>query len=515
MKIGNVACCGGGMHRKKGSSERVEDLTNSADHLTDIVWTIKSSGQISFSNRQWHTFAGIDAAAEHVCQLFPPISAIHPGDLKKLVELWNEAQTNSTAFSLEVRLKRASDKQYIWHLMRVWPVFQNSSYNDKNTHGNGGKATRTAPGHWLAISTDVHTFKTVQSMFQLVMDNIPISIFWKDRNSAYLGCNRLFASDVGQETTEALIGKNDYDNPSSKEQSDFFIQCDRRVMESDVAEYHIIEPQLRSDGKQAWLDTNKIPLHDAGGKVIGVLGMYEDITGRITIEQQREDFVATLTHDLKNPLLGTNRMLDLLVAGKLGEIDARQIDILKQVRESNSTLIHMIQNLLDVYRYESVALIPENEHVNLSHLLDTAVTRNQLTARAKGIKLTLNVPNRETVAEVSMQAIDRVVQNLLDNALKFTPEQGQIEVKLHDLGNQRQIEVKDSGPGVDLEEQKQLFNRFWQGIPGKKYSHGTGLGLYICKQIVEAHRGKIVCNSIPGRGTSFLVTLPTKALAQN
>ena len=108
------------------------------------------------------------------------------------------------------------------------------------------------PLYWLAICTNVHTLKTVQHMFQLVMDNIPISIFWKDRNSVYLGCNKSFASDVGKSTTEALIGKNDYDNPSSKEQSDFFIECDRRVMESDVPEYHIIEPQLRADGKQAW-----------------------------------------------------------------------------------------------------------------------------------------------------------------------------------------------------------------------------------------------------------------------
>lgn len=135
-----------------------------------------------------------------------------------------------------------------------------------------------------------------KEMLQLVMDNIPQHIFWKDRDSIYLGCNRNFAIAAGVETPEAIKGKSDYDLAWKKEETDFFLEYDRRVMETNTPEYHIIEPQLQAGGKQAWLDTNKVPLHDPDGKVVGILDTYEDITERIQTEENLyhyEKIVAT------------------------------------------------------------------------------------------------------------------------------------------------------------------------------------------------------------------------------
>ena len=117
-------------------------------------------------------------------------------------------------------------------------------------------------------------------LLQLVIDNIPQSIFWKDRNGVYLGCNHSFASDAGLEKAEDIVGKTDYDLPWTKEEADFYRKCDLQVMEAGVPESHIQETQLQADGKHSWLDTNKIPLRDAQGNVIGILGTYEDITER-------------------------------------------------------------------------------------------------------------------------------------------------------------------------------------------------------------------------------------------
>jgi len=119
-----------------------------------------------------------------------------------------------------------------------------------------------------------------KDMLQLVMDNIPQFIFWKDRNSVFLGCNRNFALAAGVDSPEAIRGKTDHDLAWKKEEADFFIACDKRVMENDTPEYHILEPQLQAGGQQSWLDTNKIPLHDSQGNVVGILGTYEDITER-------------------------------------------------------------------------------------------------------------------------------------------------------------------------------------------------------------------------------------------
>lgn len=117
-------------------------------------------------------------------------------------------------------------------------------------------------------------------MLELVMNSIPQFIFWKNRDSVFAGCNRNFARVAGVGEPANIVGKTDFDLAWEKEEAEFFRACDRRVMESDTPEYHIIEPQKQADGKQAFLDTNKVPIHDSAGDVIGILGTYEDITER-------------------------------------------------------------------------------------------------------------------------------------------------------------------------------------------------------------------------------------------
>jgi PAS domain S-box-containing protein len=139
-----------------------------------------------------------------------------------------------------------------------------------------------------------------KQMLQLVMDNIPQFIFWKNRECVYLGCNHNFARAAGVAEPAAIAGKTDHDLAWKKEEADFFRECDRRVMETDTPEYHIIEPQLQAGGRQAWLDTNKIPLHDADGRVVGILGTYEDITERIKAQETLELYekIVATTNDL-------------------------------------------------------------------------------------------------------------------------------------------------------------------------------------------------------------------------
>ncbi|MBE9115823.1 PAS domain S-box protein [Lusitaniella coriacea LEGE 07157] len=124
-----------------------------------------------------------------------------------------------------------------------------------------------------------------QQFLRLVIDNIPQLIFWKDRNSVYLGCNQNFAAVAGLDNSETISGKTDYDLPWTTEEADWYRQCDRGVMESGESQLHIIETQQQADGKQGWLDTNKIPLCDAEGNVVGILGTIEDITDRKKVEE--------------------------------------------------------------------------------------------------------------------------------------------------------------------------------------------------------------------------------------
>ncbi|BAY83172.1 two-component sensor histidine kinase [Calothrix parasitica NIES-267] len=125
-----------------------------------------------------------------------------------------------------------------------------------------------------------------QQFLKLLIDSIPQLIFWKDRSSVFKGCNKSAAKIAGLDLPEDIVGKTDYDLPWTDEEASFYRECDKRVMESGEAELHIIETQKQSDGKQAWLDTNKIPLRDAKGNVIGILVAIEDITERKQIEEE-------------------------------------------------------------------------------------------------------------------------------------------------------------------------------------------------------------------------------------
>ncbi len=125
----------------------------------------------------------------------------------------------------------------------------------------------------------------MNSMRELIVDSIPSYIFWKDKNSVYLGCNKNFAKRAGVGTPENIVGKTDYDLAWTKEEADFFVDVDRRVMQKGIGEYRINEPQTEPNGRIAWIETNKIPLRNADGQVFGILGTFEDITERKETEE--------------------------------------------------------------------------------------------------------------------------------------------------------------------------------------------------------------------------------------
>ena len=133
--------------------------------------------------------------------------------------------------------------------------------------------------------------ETSQSNLQIqsLLDELPIAVFWKDRNSNYLGCNKKVAEFAGLASTEDIIGKTDYDLPWKKEEADWFRECDRRIIDSGKAEYNILEPQKQADGSEKWLKTNKFVLRDAENRVVGIAGTAEDITERVELEKQLQE----------------------------------------------------------------------------------------------------------------------------------------------------------------------------------------------------------------------------------
>jgi two-component system sensor histidine kinase/response regulator len=232
---------------------------------------------------------------------------------------------------------------------------------------------------------------------------------------------------------------------------------------------------------------------------------------RLRLCREREDFMATLTHDLKNPLLAGNRILEMIADEKMGPLNEEQRDLLQKVVDSNRGLLHMIRNLVEVYRYEKDVDSIVKDNTDLRRLLTSYLDEIQAAVEHKGIKLVTEVPPKMDEVCADPTSILRVFQNLLENAVKFTPSGGLITVRLWQDHDKALFEVTDTGPGITEEDRKKLFQRFRQGRQGQRMSIGTGLGLYLCRQIVQAHKGEICCKVNKGKGTTFVVQIPVSA----
>jgi len=223
---------------------------------------------------------------------------------------------------------------------------------------------------------------------------------------------------------------------------------------------------------------------------------------------QREDFAAMLAHDLKTPVSGANRIYDLLLEGWLGPLSAGQLEIVAKLRESNLSLLRLIQNMLEVYKFEQSKQQIHLEDFELLPLLVDCVHHFGETAKRNQMHITSKFPETIGTMRADPAAIRRLFLNGLDNAIKFSPAGGTIVVSAQVEAKMVTITIADQGPGIPQQQQSQLFERFWVGGAGTKYTAGTGLGLYLCKRIVEAHGGDIYCDSTEGRGTTFVIKLP-------
>lgn len=362
-----------------------------------------------------------------------------------------------------------------------------------------------------------------QQLLDLVMNNIPQSIFWKNRDSVYLGCNQSFGKATGM-NPEEIIGKTDYDLSWKKEESDFFVECDRRIMDTDMPELGIVEPQLQANGKQCWLETSKVPFHDIQGNVMGIIGIFQDITKYKEAEkaaqqasQAKSDFLANMSHELRTPLNGILGYAQILGRSKnLLEKERNGIEIIYQC---GSHLLTLINDILDLSKIEAGKLDLAPTALHLPSLLQSVVEMCKIRAEQKGIEFIYNPSSRLPEGiEADEKRLRQVLINLLGNAIKFT-DQGSVTLKvdvlkLSDNRVSLLFQVIDTGVGIAEKDLEKLFQSFEQVGDRNRQSEGTGLGLTISQRIVEIMGSKIEVKSQLGKGSEFFFCVEL-ALAGN
>ncbi|TAA48676.1 ATP-binding protein [Corallincola spongiicola] len=357
-----------------------------------------------------------------------------------------------------------------------------------------------------------------QQLLHKVLDAIPARVFWKDTQLNYLGCNSLFAADAHVASSAEIVGKSDFDlvwhDVASNFQDD-----DRAVIASGEAKLHYLEPQTRADGKTSWLETSKIPLSNKQGQVIGVLGTYQDVTDRIEREQALKEatvaaeaateakshFLANMSHEIRTPMNAIVGLVELLLSD---ELSAQQSKYLQRVQSSTEHLLSIINDILDYSKIEAGKLTLSPEATDLRVLLMETGEIFEQAISQQGLSFTCDMPKALPTMMVDPLRLRQVLVNLLGNAVKFTRRGGLV------LGCELQQEsettavidltVRDTGIGMNGEQVARLFTPFTQAdSTTTRQFGGTGLGLTICKQIINLMGSDITVESQPNVGSCF------------
>ncbi len=238
------------------------------------------------------------------------------------------------------------------------------------------------------------------------------------------------------------------------------------------------------------------------------VGVIRDVSLQKDTERLRDDFIATLTHDLRTPLLAAIQTLKFFLDGSLGELEDKQKVLLSTMLQSNEDLLGLVNALLEVYKFESGKLTLCKTVFNAKDLITQCYDELKPLAEHKNIEFVLNcdMPD-DTELCADKGEIKRVMINLCGNAVNYTNKNGKIELFAKAQSGDFIFSVSDNGNGIPKEDIPHLFTRFSQGT-SKKRSTGTGLGLYLSRQIVEAHEGKIWLETKMTKGSEFTFLLP-------
>ena len=504
----------------RDSEERYRTLTEA---LPQHIWTLTADLKLVYVNRRWQEYSGLTVETYNAGGGAALVH--HPDDFLRVRQKIAQHGASGTDFEVEMRLRR-HDGLYRWFLVRYIPV----------TDADGLLAM------WVGTSTDIHDRKLAEEavessrrMLQLVLDNVPQGVFWKDRQSRYLGCNRVVAKAQGFEDPAQLIGLDDRQFPgTTPAQADSFIQKDREVMESNTPEYGILEPGTRADGVSVWMETCKVPMHDAAGQVIGVLGTWQDVTERVRAEEERRKLEAQIQHTQKLESLGVlaggiAHDFNNLLTSMLGYSDLAQRALapdsaprafIDEVVKGARRAADLTQQMLAYSGKGRFVVQP----IDISALVEDMSRLLEISTSKKCVLKCNFTANLPAFAADAAQ-IRQIIMNLILNASEAIGERsGVIAVSTGVMQCDRAylsetyldenlpeglyvyLEVADTGCGMSEETREKIFDPFFT----TKFT-GRGLGLAAVLGIVRGHKGAIKVYSEPGKGTTFKVLFPASS----
>jgi two-component system phosphate regulon sensor histidine kinase PhoR len=251
------------------------------------------------------------------------------------------------------------------------------------------------------------------------------------------------------------------------------------------------------------------PLADVEGKTAGAVILLHDITDFVELDRMKSDFISIVSHELKTPLTSIKGFVRLIAAERVGPVTEKQRHYLDVVQKQTESLTVLINDLLDLSRIEAGIIEVGHEPLILTEVIGGVVQQLDNLAQEKGITLRVEVAGDLPLISGDNARLGQVFINLIHNAIKFTPQGGDIRVKAVSMGEHCLVKISDTGIGISAQDLPRIFDKFYQvDSSSTRRQSGTGLGLSISKQLVTAHGGEMWVNSIKGKGTTFSLTIP-------
>lgn len=250
---------------------------------------------------------------------------------------------------------------------------------------------------------------------------------------------------------------------------------------------------------------------DKEGQELGTMKIFYNLTREKMIDKLKSEFISIAAHQLRTPLSAIKWVIKMVLDGDVGKLNEEQQQFLYKGYQSNERIIHLVNDMLNVSRIEEGRFGYSFNKEDLIKVIDGAVASIDGLIREKSIKLTINKPKKLDKIYLDSQKMGLVVQNLLENAVKYTPEFGKIEIDVEGGDELVKVRVKDNGVGIPEKDKAKLFSKFFRAENViRMQTEGSGLGLFIVKNIIKRHGGEIMVESEEGKGTEFVFTLPLK-----
>jgi PAS domain S-box-containing protein len=445
---------------------------------------------------------------------------LHPLDRDDVLERITKAKAEGSAYEGEYRLLR-DDGDIVWVRDRAVTV--------RDAHGR--------PLHWQGFLVDVTERKHAEARFRTLAEQLPLityidTPYSSDEAAAYVSPQVEdilgYSLDEWDSSPTFFV---DHLHPDDRER----VRTAQRAARETGTPLEIEYRFLANDGRVVWLQDSYTIVRDETGRPWYTQGYALDITARKQAEADREallsraqlqnerlreldrmkdEFVALVSHELRTPLTSIRGYLELLIEeSETVAFEPAHLEWLGVIDRNSERLLALVEDLLLKAQVNAGKVALSVGEIDLARIVEQSALTAAPVAAARGIELSASTSSLPPVAADPVR-IGQVIDNLISNALKFTPAGGRVELRAGIHAGRAVVEVADTGHGISPAEQKRLFERFYRTSRAQTDAvPGVGLGLSIAKAIVDAHGGTIACSSVEGEGSTFSIELPLASVA--